>query len=94
MRVIVPFAHFSLRIQPRCALVSRPFWRPIHNIANSANGQPIEEQTLPFYHERHYYPVRIGEIFKNRYSIIAKLGYGAYSTVWLGWDNKYANYPP
>lgn len=31
--------------------------------------------------------MRIGAVFKNRYRVIAKLGYGAYSTVWLGWDD-------
>ncbi|CRL21622.1 Serine/threonine-protein kinase DCLK [Penicillium camemberti] len=33
-------------------------------------------------------------VFNDRYRIIAKLGYGAYSTVWLAWDeraNEYAS---
>lgn len=48
--------------------------------------QAIEEQTLPFYHMKYYYPVQIGQVFIDRHRIIAKLGYSAYSTVWLGWD--------
>ena len=52
------------------------------------NSQRIEEQTLPFYHQRRYYPVKIGQIFNTRYRIITKLGYGAYSTVWLAWDQR------
>ncbi|KAJ5578133.1 protein kinase [Penicillium hispanicum] len=59
-----------------------------------AHNQAIEEQTLPFYHRKCYYPVKIGQTFNNRYRIIAKLGYGAYSTVWLAWDeraNEYAS---
>lgn len=52
----------------------------------------IEEQTLPFYHERHYYPVQIGQTLRNQYRIIAKLGYGAYSTVWLAWDEISSQY--
>ncbi|KAJ5936660.1 protein kinase [Penicillium verhagenii] len=30
-------------------------------------------------------------VFNDRYRIIAKLGYGAYSTVWLAWDER--SYP-
>ncbi|KAK2787077.1 hypothetical protein FQN51_003454 [Onygenales sp. PD_10] len=55
-------------------------------------GEAIEEQTLPRYHERHYYPIKIGEVFKDRYRVIAKLGYGAYSTVWLAWDERAKQY--
>lgn len=53
--------------------------------------EAIEEQSLPRYHERHYYPVKIGKVFKDQYRVIAKLGYGAYSTVWLAWDQRFAN---
>ncbi|KAI9790543.1 MAG: hypothetical protein M1816_005050 [Peltula sp. TS41687] len=52
----------------------------------------VEEETLPFYKHEEYYPVRIGEVFNARYQVIGKLGYGAYSTVWLGRDlseNRY-----
>ncbi|KAE8321284.1 hypothetical protein RU639_013166 [Aspergillus parasiticus] len=45
--------------------------------------QPVEEETLQFYEHEQYYPVRIGETFLSRYKVIGKLGYGAYSTVWL-----------
>ena len=48
----------------------------------------IEEQSLFFYDRKQYYPVKIGELFKDRYRIIAKLGYGAYSTVWLARDER------
>jgi hypothetical protein len=36
-----------------------------------------------------FYPVRIGEIFDSRYKVVGKLGYGAYSTVWLCRNVKY-----
>lgn len=52
--------------------------------------EPLEEQTLPRFYERHYYPVRIGEVFKDQYRVISKLGYGAYSTVWLAWNQRCA----
>ena len=35
-----------------------------------------------------YHPVRVGDLFNNRYSIIRKLGWGHFSTVWLAWDVK------
>lgn len=33
-----------------------------------------------------YHPVKIGEIFNNRYHVVSKLGWGYFSTVWLCWD--------
>ncbi|EEH05718.1 protein kinase [Histoplasma capsulatum G186AR] len=57
-----------------------------------AKVQAIEEETLPFYHQKHYYPVKIGQVFNSRYRVIAKLGYGAYSTVWLAWDESAKEY--
>ena len=35
-----------------------------------------------------YHPVRLGDLFNNRYSILRKLGWGHFSTVWLAWDLK------
>lgn len=47
---------------------------------------PVEEQTLQRYAEKQYSAVRIGETLNRRYQVVAKLGYGAYSTVWLARD--------
>lgn len=61
--------------------------------------QPFEEERLPWYDPNQFYPVRIGEIFNSKYKVVGKLGYGAYSTVWLCRDVKYvmlsglASYP-
>ncbi|KDR18100.1 Serine/threonine-protein kinase SRPK2, partial [Zootermopsis nevadensis] len=33
-----------------------------------------------------YHPVRIGDLFHNRYHVVRKLGWGHFSTVWLCWD--------
>ncbi|KAK2151332.1 hypothetical protein LSH36_367g05052 [Paralvinella palmiformis] len=33
-----------------------------------------------------YHPVKIGDLFSNRYHVIRKLGWGHFSTVWLCWD--------
>ncbi|OJZ81976.1 hypothetical protein ASPFODRAFT_64746 [Aspergillus luchuensis CBS 106.47] len=46
----------------------------------------IEEETLPTYQAQKYYPIQQGEIFNNRYQVLAKIGYGVTSTVWFGRD--------
>lgn len=46
----------------------------------------IEEETFSDYLAARYYPVRIGEVFISKYQVVGKLGYGAYSTVWLARD--------
>lgn len=74
--------------RPRFLQVSPTFCRLNHAMAIE---EAIEEQNLPRYRERHYYPVKIGDVFNDRYRVIAKLGYGAHSTVWLGWDQRLAN---
>lgn len=48
----------------------------------------VEEETLPDYLAARYYPVHIGQVFASRYQVVGKLGYGAYSTVWLARDLK------
>ncbi|KAI5196597.1 hypothetical protein E4T39_07725 [Aureobasidium subglaciale] len=50
----------------------------------------IEEETLPDYVASHFYPVRIGEILRDRYQIVGKLGFGGTSTVWLARDLRSA----
>lgn len=46
----------------------------------------IEEERLPFYRREDYYPMRIGEVVRDHYQVVAKLGYGTSSTVWLSRD--------
>ncbi|OJI84529.1 hypothetical protein ASPTUDRAFT_56425 [Aspergillus tubingensis CBS 134.48] len=46
----------------------------------------MEEETLPTYQAQKYYPIQQGEIFNNRYQVLAKIGYGVTSTVWFGRD--------
>ncbi|KAK3116860.1 hypothetical protein LTR53_002354 [Teratosphaeriaceae sp. CCFEE 6253] len=46
----------------------------------------IEEETVRGYKSQDYYPVRIGDVFNDRYRIVTKLGYGSASTVWLCHD--------
>jgi serine/threonine protein kinase len=49
----------------------------------------IEEERLPCYKHGEYYPMRIGEVIQGRYQVVAKLGYGTTSTVWLSRDLRY-----
>ncbi|KAJ5930002.1 hypothetical protein N7466_005495 [Penicillium verhagenii] len=46
----------------------------------------FEEERFRGFTEGHFYPVRIGDVLHDRYTIIAKLGYGLTSTVWLAGD--------
>jgi serine/threonine-protein kinase SRPK3 len=67
-------------------------WKPL-NFSNPTfvripASQKIEEETIPDYVASRYYPVRIGEILKDRYQIVGKLGFGTSSTVWLARDMK------
>lgn len=50
--------------------------------------EPIEELRLDRFAEKKYYPVQIGDVLRDRYQILAKLGFGAYSTVWLARDRQ------
>ncbi|KAK9364301.1 kinase-like domain-containing protein, partial [Lipomyces kononenkoae] len=45
--------------------------------------EPVEE-----YRPGGYHPVRLHDIFNQRYEIVAKLAYGEFSTVWLARDRK------
>lgn len=40
------------------------------------------------YDEGGYFPIIIFDVFQGRYSVIVKLGWGHFSTVWLCWDLK------
>ena len=43
----------------------------------------FEEEKLIGYKSDDFYPGRLGEVFKTRYQVVAKLGFGTASTVWL-----------
>ncbi|PCG98365.1 Hypothetical protein PENO1_058310 [Penicillium occitanis (nom. inval.)] len=65
-------------------------WKPLNftnqNFVRIAANQKIEEEQFPEYAASRYYPVRIGEVFRDRYQVAGKLGFGASSTVWLARD--------
>jgi len=47
---------------------------------------PLEEERKDDYNPKHFYPVKLGEVFAEAYQVITKLGYGGSSTVWLAKD--------
>ena len=53
------------------------------------------EEDASEYRAGGYHPVKLGDRFSgDRYVVLKKLGYGAYSTVWLARDTEYALIPP
>ncbi|KAI3005603.1 hypothetical protein CBS147346_4269 [Aspergillus niger] len=71
-------------------------WKPLNfpnpNFVRIPNWYNIEEETLPEYTASQYYPTRIGEVIKERYQVIGKLGYGSTSTAWLARDMENRRY--
>ena len=50
-----------------------------------------EEEDLKGYRRGGYNPVSLGDQFDGgRYSVLSKLGWGHFSTVWLAWDSVHA----
>ncbi|KAI8928090.1 kinase-like domain-containing protein [Entophlyctis helioformis] len=59
-----------------------------------ADGDPLQqdedEEDAEDYKKGGYHPVNIGDRFSNnRYTVVRKLGWGHFSTVWLAKDHKY-----
>jgi serine/threonine-protein kinase SRPK3 len=59
---------------------------PSHGFTTLDKTVPFEEEAVPDYNPDFFYPVRIGELFNDRYQIVSKLGYGTSSTIWLSRD--------
>ncbi len=55
--------------------------------AKKLGPQTLEEDPSQ-YRPGGYHPVRVGEMFADRYQVIRKLGFGQYSTVWLAHDAR------
>ncbi len=49
---------------------------------------PVEEEQIPRYNAKHFYPVNPGDCFHDRYKTLAKVGWGTTSTVWLARDTQ------
>lgn len=62
---------------------------PISGFSLIDQNQKVEEEELPDYVADRFYPVRLGEVFHDRYQTIAKLGFGSSSIIWLARDLRY-----
>jgi hypothetical protein len=62
---------------------SKPHVFPITGWENIDPSIIVEEESIPTYRPEKYYPVRIGEVFNDRYRVVGKLGFGSSTTVWL-----------
>lgn len=51
-----------------------------------------EQESREDYCKGGYHPVKIGDLFMNRYHVTRKLGWGHFSTVWLCWDLEEKRY--
>jgi hypothetical protein len=47
-----------------------------------------EQEDVSDYCKGGYHPVKIGDLYAQRYHVLRKLGWGHFSTVWLCWDFK------
>ncbi|KAG6099016.1 hypothetical protein E4U31_004584 [Claviceps sp. LM219 group G6] len=64
----------------------KPLAFPSSGFSVLSADEKIEEETIPGYESSDYYPVRIGEVFRDRYQAVGKIGFGLTSTVWLARD--------
>ncbi|KAG6003500.1 hypothetical protein E4U21_001991 [Claviceps maximensis] len=46
----------------------------------------MDEERLPDYNPKFFFPVELGAIYDDRYQTITKLGFGGCSTIWLARD--------
>jgi serine/threonine-protein kinase SRPK1 len=57
---------------------------PAEDAAYSSEEE--EQESREDYRKGGYHPVKIGDLFLQRYHVIRKIGWGHFSTVWLCWD--------
>jgi Protein kinase domain len=50
------------------------------------DDENAEDEGQSGYRKGGYHPVRVGEVYRGRYKIVRKLGWGHFSTVWLAVD--------
>ncbi|KAJ5958578.1 uncharacterized protein N7479_005728 [Penicillium vulpinum] len=102
-RILANPVHFSTSSRPSI-LVYRSLWRrqpdsvTFARLGTTKAGTRVEYnwiegvETLEEYQPGGYHPIMIGDVLHGRYHIADKLGFGAYSTVWLARDahmNRY-----
>jgi len=55
-------------------------------ITEEESSTESEDEGQDGYVKGGYHPVNIGEVFNRRYTVVRKLGWGHFSTVWLAKD--------
>ncbi|XP_055610544.1 SRSF protein kinase 3 [Uranotaenia lowii] len=58
----------------------------------SSDEREEEQECREDYCRGGYHPVKLGDLFLQRYHVIRKLGWGHFSTVWLSWDLEEKRY--
>lgn len=82
---------FATKLQDRKVMQTAMEKRRVFPISGFKTVEPdhlVEEEELPDYRADRFYPVQLGEVFKDRYQVLTKLGFGTSSTAWLARDLK------
>lgn len=85
----ITFRMPQLRLSSGCRLEP-----PTHRLPQNRSQwrfRPLRAPTewIEEYRPGGYHPVELGDVFVNKYRVVRKLGYGAYSTVWLAHDSSW-----
>ncbi|KAL4798375.1 kinase-like domain-containing protein [Aspergillus venezuelensis] len=64
-------------------LLRKTPWLPPKQGPLLPKNEPVDEETIPRYNSKVFYPAKPGDVLAERYQILVKVGWGASSTVWL-----------
>jgi serine/threonine-protein kinase SRPK3 len=81
MATLLKWARNTFRRHP-----SSPICFPTSGFETVSASKIFDEERFEAFKEGQYYPVNIGDVFRSKYQIIGKLGFGVTSTVWLARD--------
>ncbi|KAK9368168.1 kinase domain protein [Lipomyces kononenkoae] len=84
----------SLKTRVYRFLQSSPRAPPTVSVNLLPATEPVEEECAPHYNPKHFYPMHLYELLNNRYQVVAKLGWGTSSTVWLARDLHQSRWLP
>ena len=87
LRTVFRNIPFIGRLAPRPPSPPRPVPTEGFNLLHKST--PLEEEGFDYYRPERFYPVRLGEVFKSKYQVIGKLGFGGHSTAWLCRDLRW-----
>lgn len=87
-----PLAHVPLTSQAKRMYV-QPRTYPKCSFVPLPEHERFEEERYFRFKPENFYPVKLGDVFESRYQVVAKLGYGTASTVWLCRDLKSVTVP-